>query len=351
MAVELGPGYAVTVARLLDECIFNKPVHHRMPEASWLNAAVHTNTLTMMEVRRSALLTTVDVMLFFGSAAIAAKYWLETRTRILEQRRLGCSCRALGYRAVTLLLLGVSNTNRALSLVLEAKFHDVYAHIRHRHRKYPWHRWFDYLVVSFPTLIWTSMLSLLLLYIVETYHRARMRRVTLLRPTTVFVNALVYLLYSTLAVITWGLQAWDFFRRLAYLLLGSLQLLISFLFAWYGWSLTQQLRERMQSKSPLLPTARSRTIIRRLNHVLAILSFSELVRGASDLCYMQGSFGFTLKDGSGSLIALAIAKLCLEWAPSVALLVALQPWPRDPGGRDNAALEDEEDFVRMRASS
>ncbi|CAE8718697.1 unnamed protein product, partial [Polarella glacialis] len=73
-------------------------------------------------LEQSRLLAVVDVILFFTTAVIATRYWLETHSRIGALRRRFVSVDSLVVRRLFLQLLSLANVLRAFGLVLDAEF-------------------------------------------------------------------------------------------------------------------------------------------------------------------------------------------------------------------------------------
>merc|ERR1719357_978800 len=99
---------------------------------------------------------------------------------------------------------------------------------------------------SLPTLLWSSMLSVLLLFIIEVYHKSQLRRAPLLRPTFAFINAIFYLLYGTIAALTLHLSGPTYkdFRRCVYFVLACFHVFITVGLLRYGLGLSWRLRQR-----------------------------------------------------------------------------------------------------------
>eukprot|EP00449_Zooxanthella_nutricula_P059355 CAMPEP_0198562990 /NCGR_PEP_ID=MMETSP1462-20131121/98030_1 /TAXON_ID=1333877 /ORGANISM="Brandtodinium nutriculum, Strain RCC3387" /LENGTH=198 /DNA_ID=CAMNT_0044293929 /DNA_START=18 /DNA_END=611 /DNA_ORIENTATION=+ len=198
--------------------------------------------MSLEEVRRSSLLAGLDVLLFFSSSLLATRFWLETRSRMREFRRLHLDRDSLTVRCLFLQLLSAANALRAFGIVLDANLRLIFE--RHKHHL-AWRRWLDYLSSSLPTLLWSSMLSVLLLYIIEIYHKSQLQRAPLLRPTFAFLNGIFYLLYSTFAGLTLHLSGPTYkdFRRMVYFLLAGAHAGIALGILRYGLGLAWRLRQ------------------------------------------------------------------------------------------------------------
>ncbi|CAE8591154.1 unnamed protein product, partial [Polarella glacialis] len=79
-------------------------------------------TMSIAELHRSRLLAVVDVILFFTTAVIATRYWLETHSRIGALQRRFVNVDSLVVRRLFLQLLSLANVLRAFGLVLDAEF-------------------------------------------------------------------------------------------------------------------------------------------------------------------------------------------------------------------------------------
>jgi len=258
---------------------------------------------------------------FFVTSIVAMYFWLETRARAHKLHLIRQDADSLVLRGLFLQLLSVSNMMRAIGLVLDSQLHNLFTKKTPGHVVHAWHDWFDYLLSSLPTLVWCSMLSILLLYMVEIYHRSHLRHVPLLRPTFFFANVLAYLLYGTIAGLTLQLSAptYAVFRRFAYYLLGTVQVTLSVGLASYGPVLAWQLRRRRRSMLP--PTASSSQLIVRITLLAIIIPVTEICRTYNDFEYSAGNSISYLR----CVKLIATAKLLLQWLPSVAILFAFRP--------------------------
>lgn len=280
-------------------------------------------TLASWELKRSSLVAGLDVLLFSTTSIVAARYWLETKNRMRELQRLRVDVDTLAFRGLFLLLLSIANALRAVGIIFDARI----AIVLHRqpHTSH-WRHYIDYFSSSLPTLVWISMLSVLLLYIIEIYHRSRLRRAPLLRSTFVFLNAIFYILYGTIAIVTMRLQrlkpTCNDFRRFAYFLLAIAHLLVATGLLWYGWALTLQLRRRTELSCAQAAVAPSQ----RISILIGLIPVVELVRVHNDFEYSTGGWLFTLDSGI-FFVFVEFARLILEWVPSAAILLAFRPRP------------------------
>lgn len=302
---------------------------HRAPNSTSTAGDV-ASTMSLEVLRRSRLLAGIDILLFFASAVVATWFWIETGGRINDLRRLGVSADALVCRRLCLQLLSVANVLRALGMLLDAQFRTIFSWRQPHRLLVDLHRWFDYLISSFPTLVWSSMLSVLLLYFVEAYLVTQLRQNPLLRPTFVFLNAIAYLLYVTIAVMTLrpaGPSTYHYavFRHFVYFLLGTIHIMLAMGLARYGFGLAAQLWWRRKvSPSPTLQTSAG-SLIWRIAMLSTLLPLTELARTFNDLEYSLGMMPYNLQSGLGSVLFLATAKLALEWVPSAAILYTFRP--------------------------
>ncbi|CAE8642769.1 unnamed protein product [Polarella glacialis] len=283
-------------------------------------------TMSIAELHRSRLLAVVDVILFFTTAVIATRYWLETHSRIGALRRRFVSVDSLVVRRLFLQLLSLANVLRAFGLVLDAEFRSIYSRRGDHKLLIAVNRWFDYFISSFPTMVWSSMLSVLLLYVVEIYYRSQLRqRPKLLRPTIAAFNAAAYLIYGAIAVQTLRVAGYSEFRLSVYCLLGCTHVLLVLGLARYGFGLLWQLRQRTQKCATGGGSSSSEVVLWRLSIVFGLLPVTELARTINDFEYSLGGLPFNLGTGVSALLFLAAAKLMLEWVPSVAILYAFRP--------------------------
>jgi len=68
--------------------------------------------------------------------------------------------------------------------------------------------------------------------------------------------------------------------------------------------------------------------------LLGIVPVTELVRTVNDFEYSLGFLPFNLNSGFSSLVFLALAKLFLEWLPSVCILLVFRPMRRSMDADD-----------------
>jgi len=208
----------------------------------------------------------------------------------------------------------------------------------HKKKMYPWHLWFDYLSSSFPTLVYCSMLSVLLLFFSEIHYRSKMQHVPLLRPTFLFLNFVALLLYGTVAFLTFQFGAYKLFRRCTYSLLGTIQGALAFALACRGHSLARKLRARQDgllSDGSAGQGQSSAQLIRSIQVVCTLLPVTELVRCGLDISYVEAesfwkcglhaSGGIVGETGMGKTCFVVLAKLFIEWLPSVVLLLTFRP--------------------------
>lgn len=306
--------------------------------ASVLDMSLHRGpqTMTLEEIKRSRLLVSLDVILFFGCAVLAMKYWLETHGRLRALRRLGAEIDSLAMRRLFLQLLSLANAMRAVGLVLDAEFRSNFL-FRGAKKKFliKFHREMDYIISSLPTMVWSSMLSVLLLYVAEVYQRSQLRRAwPLLRPAVAMFNVVAYLLYVIITIRTMRETRYADFRCSVYLLLGCSHVLLVLGLARYGCGLAWQLRQRTENSQAVVDLQESSTfVLGRVSVLVALLPCTELVRTVNDFQYSLGGMPFNLHSGWPDLLFLACAKLVLEWVPSVAILWAFAPRHRRSSGQ------------------
>ncbi|CAK9113891.1 unnamed protein product [Durusdinium trenchii] len=294
------------------------------------------NTMSLEELHRSRVLVTIDVVLFFGSALVASKFWIDTQIRIRDLRRVNHDPNALASRRLCLQLLALANALRALGLVLDAKFRSIFGKATHgryeqdhgAQQYVDWHRFFDYIISSFPTLVWCSMLSVLLLHILElhlAWRRSSSRACrACLRPWFFLGNLLAYVLYAACVAVTLP-RRYAAFRHGAYFLLGCTHVLLVSGLLYFGYAVKKKVHQLEGSD-----------LLSRRMWLLALVPLTELVRTVNDFEYSLGFLPFNLDSGLSSFLFLALAKLFLEWLPSACILIVFQPSQRrhaSPGAR------------------
>jgi len=191
--------------------------------------------------------------------------------------------------------------------------------------------WLDYLMSSLPTLVWCSMLSILLLYFIEMYYRSQLRQPPRLRPVFVALNIVFYAIYACAAVLTWkpsGAASSDL-RRAVYFALACAHFLLSVGLLRYGLGLVCRLKQHARSSASALPDAPADPAHRVIT-LATLLPATELIRTCNDLEYSLGGLPFNLHSGFSSVLFLAGAKLVLEWVPSAAIFCILRPGRQPP---------------------
>lgn len=275
------------------------------------------NTMSLEELHRSRVLVCIDVLLFFGSALVALKFWIDTQLRIRDLRRASHDPNSLASRRLFLQLLATANALRALGLILDAKFHSIFGQDKDgtQWQHVALHRCFDYVISSFPTLVWCSMLSVLLLHLIEMHLTSRRLPAiwTCWRPFIALGNLLAYALYATCAAATFPRRFAEF-RHSVYFLLGCTHVLLLSGLIYFAYRVRRQIRELHGIES-----------VRRRIWLLGIVPVTELVRTVNDFEYSLGFLPFNLNSGFSSLVFLALAKLFLEWLPSVCILLVFRP--------------------------
>ncbi|CAK9064936.1 Uncharacterized protein SCF082_LOCUS33351 [Durusdinium trenchii] len=225
------------------------------------------------------------------------------------------------------------NALRALGLVLDAKFRSIFGKATHgryeqdhgAQQYVDWHRFFDYIISSFPTLVWCSMLSVLLLHILElhlAWRRSSSR--ACLRPWFFLGNLLAYVLYAACVAVTLP-RRYAAFRHGAYFLLGCTHVLLVSGLLYFGYAVKKKVHQLEGSD-----------LLSRRMWLLALVPLTELVRTVNDFEYSLGFLPFNLDSGLSSFLFLALAKLFLEWLPSACILIVFQPSQRrhaSPGAR------------------
>eukprot|EP00929_Paragymnodinium_shiwhaense_P018824 TRINITY_DN13035_c0_g1_i3.p1 TRINITY_DN13035_c0_g1~~TRINITY_DN13035_c0_g1_i3.p1 ORF type:complete len:261 (+),score=33.86 TRINITY_DN13035_c0_g1_i3:88-870(+) len=202
-------------------------------------------SMTMVEIQKSMVLAIADIVLFFLTGLVAAKFYLDAVGRVAERRGLGAKdAEPLVRRQLLLKLLCLSNVLRSLGVLVAIQFHVAVYKGHHRKHDFPWHLWLDYLLSSLPTFVWCSMLSVLLLFFTEVDYRACMRWSPLLRPTLQFLNFVCYLCYGAVAFITFEFAAYHMFRQVTYALLCVIQGALGITLACRGFLLIRRLRNR-----------------------------------------------------------------------------------------------------------
>jgi len=337
------------------------------PASSSRAEELSTRTMSVEEVRRSYLLTAVDIVGLFVTGIVATRYWLDTRSRLRYVRmRQRMDASPVACRALFLKLLGAANMSRALCLIATVSVHrhtwmlnrTVFRH-HHEAKKHHffanWHHCIDFLFSSLPTMIWISTLSVLLLFVVEIYYRTMVRRIDNLWMTVVFINAAAYLLYVAVAFLTLKLATYKEFRLYIYFLLCCLHVSVAVALLNYGLRLALLLKRRPASAFAALSAERSKqklkqtqahnvgpslSLIRRIALIASLLPVTEMIRAFNDFSYSTGMLPFNLSPDVSSVFYLAVVKLFTEWVPSMVLLYAFRPESRQEDRPSSSALID-----------
>lgn len=280
------------------------------------------NPMLEKEARNSSLITAIAASSFFITGIIAARWWLISVPRFVSDEK------SLKTRRLLLQILSLANILRASSLVIYAFSFEVQWK-KHQHHKLMavWHEHFDTMVLSFPSMVWESMLSVLLVFVVEIHFRTRMRSPDLLRPAVLSLNVIMYGTYLTLYAATLWLKLYSLFAYAVYVLAGTWHLLLSIPLSWYGCQLWRTLRQResRETISPFLSAGSSNGLINRVIVIATILPMLEVVRGVYDLEYAHGASPVTFTGKFRRLVFIAFMRLTLEWVPSAVLLYAFRP--------------------------
>eukprot|EP00929_Paragymnodinium_shiwhaense_P018825 TRINITY_DN13035_c0_g1_i4.p1 TRINITY_DN13035_c0_g1~~TRINITY_DN13035_c0_g1_i4.p1 ORF type:complete len:358 (+),score=49.17 TRINITY_DN13035_c0_g1_i4:88-1161(+) len=285
-------------------------------------------SMTMVEIQKSMVLAIADIVLFFLTGLVAAKFYLDAVGRVAERRGLGAKdAEPLVRRQLLLKLLCLSNVLRSLGVLVAIQFHVAVYKGHHRKHDFPWHLWLDYLLSSLPTFVWCSMLSVLLLFFTEVDYRACMRWSPLLRPTLQFLNFVCYLCYGAVAFITFEFAAYHMFRQVTYALLCVIQGALGITLACRGFLLIRRLRNR-RATALLEAGGGQPSLIPAICVLSTLIPFTELTRCVFDFLYVAHLDAHALLPKVKSkekVYIIAAEKILLEWLPSVALLYSFRP--------------------------
>eukprot|EP00435_Cladocopium_sp_Y103_P072452 s32_g40.t1 len=252
-------------------------------------------------------------------SVVASPVVIDTQLRIRDLRRASHDPNSLASRRLFLQLLAMANLVSiwpALGLILDAKFHSIFGDKDDTQWQHvALHRCFDYVISSFPTLVWCSMLSVLLLHLIEMHLTSRRLPAiwTCWRPFIALGNLLAYALYAACAAATFP-RRYAEFRHSVYFLLGCTHVLLLSGLVYFAYRVRRQIRELHGIES-----------VRRRIWLLGIVPATEFVRTVNDFQYSLGFLPFNLNSGFSSLVFLALAKLFLEWLPSVCILLVFRP--------------------------
>eukprot|EP00397_Hematodinium_sp_SG-2012_P032101 GEMP01034146.1.p1 GENE.GEMP01034146.1~~GEMP01034146.1.p1 ORF type:complete len:328 (+),score=48.37 GEMP01034146.1:171-1154(+) len=149
-----------------------------------------------------------------------------------------------------------------------------------------WRQWFDYVVLTLPSLVFMTAFSVVLFFFIHIYFASRFRQQPMLRPVCIFVNVLCYAVYVTICVLTYLLQSWAKFRPYAYFFIGVVHVLEASCTLFFGSLMIMVLHDRAAEASSLSSGGRlPGNLVLRTALVTFALSFTPLVFGVHEVLY------------------------------------------------------------------
>eukprot|EP00744_Colponema_vietnamica_P002567 GILI01004004.1.p1 GENE.GILI01004004.1~~GILI01004004.1.p1 ORF type:complete len:363 (-),score=48.95 GILI01004004.1:641-1729(-) len=175
------------------------------------------------------------------------------------------------FRKYFHILLCLANAARASALLLEVALDNEYGDTPEA--------WLNYLVRTFPSLLFLSTYSVLILFWAQLYYSATLVSYPLLKPTFVFLNISIYFIYFVVAVLTFMLNAFYEFHIYTLFVIGTVHLIAACGFLYYGLKVSVQLSAR---KARYSFTARN-VVIKRVLFLSIFCTVIFLVRGIYDV--------------------------------------------------------------------
>ena len=226
-------------------------------------------------------------------------------------------------RQLFLGMLSLSNFARAVSLCVEVftqQDHQIQRSVR---------TWVRDFVMSMPTLFFLSTYSVVIVFWAQVYYASVLVSVPLLKPVVVFLNIAAYVLFAVIACLTLLLMAWTEFRQYLFFLLGSLFLVCSLYFFFFGIRVAAQLLDRNKQLS------RKSRVIRRILVLTSTVPLVLLIKGvyctAVGLGFLSLSAPWNLSRLTWDCVNFSVSELL----PSLVMLCVF--WPGRP--RADAAYE------------
>lgn len=213
-------------------------------------------------------------------------------------------------------MLSCSNVARAVTLCIEAvtqQDHQLQRSVR---------TWVRDFLMSLPTLFFLSTYSVVVLFWAQVYYASVLVSFPLLKPIVVFINIAAYVVFAVIACLTLLLMAWTEFRQYLYFLLGSLFILCSLNFFYYGVKVSAQLLDRNKQL-----TRKSR-IIRRVVILTATVPLILFVKGVYCTGMGLGLFSMAAPFRMSRLAWDCTNFFVTEFVPSVLMLLVF--WPGSP---------------------
>ncbi|KAF4656649.1 hypothetical protein FOL47_008825 [Perkinsus chesapeaki] len=275
----------------------------------------------------AAVLAYVDCGLFLAVAIVLARQLIKQRQ---EEKRADAippiSLTGGRTRFFFLLALCISNAARALSLVFDAVIH---FEVRMHRLEHPVQSWTNDVFMIFPSLLFLSTYSIVILFWAQVYYAAVLVSHPLLRPICIFVNIAVYGVFIIISIVTFLLSAWKEYNQYIYFVVGLLYIICSILFFYYGLQVSGQLRDRsrrqLSGNARQIGQSRNKSVINRVLVLTLTCPLIFLVRGMSEVLFGVGLVKTVGPPGIDRQAWDSIVYFVTEWIPSLLILFVF--WP------------------------
>lgn len=293
-----------------------------------MSLQVVTPTLSMRVNATSPFLSALDSLFFCVMGLLAIRFWIQTRRRTAVLRQRGLDFDMSRCREILLLFLSASNLCRGFCVVVCTKYARHWAKLSktlveslnvNKHRKMG--HCIDYLASSLPTMLWESMLTVLIFVLVEAYFLSQLKnnRIRFLRTTITFLNVVGYLLYAAVAFLTFRLASFKEFGHYIFFFLGCIHISTGWSLIYYGVRLLYQIRPGSQASDYHKHLA---ALVSRLTWVLICVPFTECWRGIANFRY---AFNLVSEEDRTSAAQLGFMKFLTEWVPCMVVVYAFRP--------------------------
>eukprot|EP01066_Platyproteum_vivax_P011051 Platyproteum_vivax@DN5000_c0_g1_i2.p1 len=210
-------------------------------------------------------------------------------------------------RSFFIILLLLSNLSRTFSLLVTLLLEDAPNNSEEL--------WWSYVFRSFPSLMFLSTYSVVILFWSQVYYASTLVSYPWLRPIFTLLNALAYLVYFGMAVTTYYLNAYETFRNCAIMLVGILYSMVSMAFAYYGMKVANQLVDRSKE------VHRKHSIIRRVMVLCTICPIVFLARGVYGIACGSQLLAQYYPPGIARFFWDFVVYMLSEFVPSALILV------------------------------
>eukprot|EP00743_Colponemidia_sp_Colp-15_P003577 GILK01003859.1.p1 GENE.GILK01003859.1~~GILK01003859.1.p1 ORF type:complete len:336 (+),score=34.51 GILK01003859.1:62-1069(+) len=213
------------------------------------------------------------------------------------------------FRKYFHVLLCLANSARTASLILEIALDNDNADSMRA--------WWNSLAHSFPSLLFLSTYSVLILFWAQLYYAATLVSYPLLRPTFVFLNISIYCIFVVVSMLTAMLHAYSEYQIYTLFIIGVIHLIVAAGFIYYGVKVSVQLSSR---KNRYTFSARS-MVLKRVLFLAIFCTVIFLVRGAYDVAVATHLFQDYYPEGASHYAWDGLVFFIAELLPSVVILI------------------------------